>query len=165
MDENNKASQGDELSALTHQAGALDASLDAELNPQAQAQAAQAAEAQQAGADNTQNMLELLDVAGSMLGVILPNTGRVLSAKAPEMAAAAAPVLVKYGINLGESFGRWGAEIGMAAVWIPAGLAIAGAISQDRAEAQAKAEEARKAAKEGVSGSEAANEGQAQAAA
>ncbi|WP_137940249.1 hypothetical protein [Chitinivorax sp. B] len=118
--------------ALLQQAGALDAEAEALMQP--------AMATPDANHDES-DIRGLLELAGAMLTPVYPRTGQTLTGKAPAMAAAAAPVLQKYGWSASGWLGKFGPEIGMAAVWLPAGLELAKAIRADKAASQPDKEE------------------------
>lgn len=127
---------------LLQQAGALDADADAMTNPQA-------ADMPQAANDDEGEIRGVLELAGAMLGTVYPVTGQTITAKAPAMAAAAVPVMQKYGWSAGGIFAKFGPEIGMAVIWLPAGLEIARAIRLDKATKAANDEADEQAAEDG----------------
>lgn len=76
----------------------------------------------------------LVDITAETLGAFYPSTAAVLTAdKRDRIAAAAAPVLEKYGFSLGAFLGRFGPEIGLAFALGQVAIPLAKAIRADRA--------------------------------
>lgn len=127
------------LDLLENQAAALDAETAAQ-GPEAQAAQAEAAEAMALVDQNQQACGMLLALAGQTFGIVgFPSVASVLTEdKRAALAAVWAPVLTKYGVNLGDLGGAYKEEIAAVVVTLPIGLAIARAIKHD-ADARAKA--------------------------
>lgn len=82
----------------------------------------------------------LVDMSAELLAAFYPSTRPVLDdAARGRIAAAASPVMEKYGLSLGGLFGKWGAEINLAFVLAQVALPLSAAIRADR---EAKAESA-----------------------
>lgn len=79
-------------------------------------------------------------VAESMIS-FYPSTEKVLGEdRRQKFAAALAPVMEKYGLDLAAIFGRWGAEINLAFVTAQFAVPLVRAIAEDRAAAKAAKE-------------------------
>lgn len=80
---------------------------------------------------------QLLDVAGSILFPLYPSLERVYPENVRDrIAAAAAPVMEKYGLRLDDIFGRWAPELGLAFAVLPLVTPTLEAIRADRAAAR-----------------------------
>lgn len=80
----------------------------------------------------------IVDIAGEALAAFYPSTAPILNTeKRGRIAAALAPVLEKYGLDMTAIFGRWSAEIGLAFAVAPIAIPIAQAIRADREAARA----------------------------
>lgn len=116
-----------ELAALQSEAIALEAE-----------QATPAADAGQGGAptapvDYLSDAKGLVDIAAESLAAFYPSTAPILTTeKRGRIAAALAPVLEKYGLDMAGIFGKWGAEIGLAFAVAPIAIPLAQAIRADR---------------------------------
>lgn len=127
-----------ELEALAMGADLIDADTAATA-PEAvlaQAEADQAVSQVQAG---QQQLAMLLGVAVPVLGKLYPSLERIYTPETQEaVAASVAPVLVKYGIDLGEWGSAWKEEIMMVVVCGPIVMATVKGIKED-AQAQGRA--------------------------
>lgn len=89
---------------------------------------------QPAGADFGNEAKMLIAFIVGLAAPFYPCVPKVWTAEKQEaVAAAAAPVLEKYGFDMGSFFGQWGAEINLALVAGPLVLATADAIKAERA--------------------------------
>jgi hypothetical protein len=127
----NPAALPPELAALQAEAIALEGE-----------QAAPAAEAGQGAAptppvDYLADSKGLVDIAAESLAAFYPSTASILSPdKRARIAAALAPVLEKYGLDMTAIFGKWGAEIGLGFALAPIAIPLAQAIRADKEKAE-----------------------------
>lgn len=122
-----------ELRALAAEAAALDAETQPPPPPELDANGQPIAPAP--AIDYATDARGLVDIAAETLGAFYPSTAAVLTAdKRDRIAAAAAPVLEKYGFSLGAFLGRFGPEIGLAFALGQVAIPLANAIRADRAE-------------------------------
>lgn len=81
----------------------------------------------------------VVDVAAELLGMIGPRTVAALNQERREkVATAAAGLMEKYGLTLGDVFSKWGAEINFLFALAVVGPPVARAIKDDRAEVAAQ---------------------------
>lgn len=83
----------------------------------------------------------LTNIVAESLISFYPSTEKVLGEdRRQKFAAALAPVMEKYGLDLAAIFGRWGAEINLAFVTAQFAVPLVRAIAEDRAAAKAAKE-------------------------
>lgn len=103
-----------------------------------------------AGPDYLTEARGLVDFMIGVAKPLYPSLERVYTKEAcDKLAAAAAPVMEKYGMSLGELFKRWGPEINLAFVALPLTLQTLQAVREDRAarrQAQEQADDSAAAA-------------------
>ena len=88
--------------------------------------------------DYTAEAKGVIDIAAELAGNIGPRTEAAFSEdRRQRLAAAAGPLMEKYGLSLGAIFGRWGAEINFLFALTIITPPIAKAIRADMAEAKA----------------------------
>ncbi|XZG68898.1 hypothetical protein ACTSKR_09550 [Chitinibacteraceae bacterium HSL-7] len=128
----------DQLAALQAQAEAVDAEMAANYAAPAAEEAAPAVMV-----DASAEAEAIIKTAVMLAGDAYPTLRQVYTDdKIVQIAQAAAPVMEKYGWNMGGLFEQWGAEIQLAIVLIPVGMATAAAIRTDKAARAAKQEAA-----------------------
>lgn len=133
---------GEDLNKLAAQADALGAA-EAAQNDQAESDAEQAA----AAPDLAAEVAALIGTVAAMLAPAFPSLGVIYSeATCAQLGKAAAPVMEKYGLSTGGLFERWGAEITLAAVALPVGVATVQGVKADLAARKKAAEQAGAAA-------------------
>ena len=120
------------LESLSLQAAALDAATDA-------AAPGAAAEAEAQAADVPAEVAALLKTVAGLLTPAFPCLEAIYTdATCRQLGEAAAPVMAKYGVSVGGIFDRWGAEITLAAVALPVGIATLNGIKADQAARKVK---------------------------
>lgn len=86
----------------------------------------------------------IVDIAAESLAAFYPSTGPILNAeKRGRIAAALAPVMQKYGLDMGAIFGKFGPEIGLGFALAQVAVPIANAIRADRTPARKEQEQAK----------------------
>lgn len=134
-DANKPAALPPELAALQAQAAALEAETAPPAAPGEPGEGA----ALPAPVDYLADARGLVNIAAESLAAFYPSTAAVLTdEKRERIAAAAAPVMEKYGFNLAGLFGKWGPEIGLGFALAQVALPLAAAIRADRAAAAAE---------------------------
>lgn len=93
--------------------------------------------------DPTAEAADLIRFAVSLFVPLYPSLERVYSEQAQaRLAAAAGPVMAKYGWTMGGLFEKWGPEINLAIVGIPLAIETSKAIRADTADRVAAAQQA-----------------------
>lgn len=83
-------------------------------------------------ADVPAEVAALVKMVAGMLTPAFPCLAEIYNeATCQQLGAAAAPVMDKYGLSVGGLFDRWGAEITLAAVALPVGLATMKGVKAD----------------------------------
>ncbi len=121
-----------DLAALQSEAIAL----EAETAPAAEVPAGEGAAPPAAPVDYQGDAQGLVNIAAESLAAFYPSTAAVLTDdKRAKIAGALAPVLQKYGWDMGSIFGKFGAEIGLAFALSQVAIPLSKAIKADRAAA------------------------------
>jgi hypothetical protein len=82
----------------------------------------------------------IIDIAAESLAAFYPSTAPILNdEKRNKIAAAAAPVMEKYGLSVGGFLAKFGPEIGLCFALAQVAIPLANAIRADRAAAAAEA--------------------------
>jgi hypothetical protein len=98
-------------------------------------------EAAAAQSDPAGEVASLLQVVAGILSPAFPSLAGVYDEPTcKRLGEAAAPVLVKYDLSVGQLFERWGAEITLAAVALPVTLATWRGVKADLAAGRKKAD-------------------------
>lgn len=124
----------DELNQLKNEAAAV----DAEYIPAGEASAEEQATA---ALDYRAEAKGLIDFALALFVPLFPSLGAVYSETARvNLANVSAPLMEKYGWNMGSIFENWGAEINFAMIAVPLAIHTNQAIQADMAERRAAAD-------------------------
>lgn len=88
--------------------------------------------------DYTAEARGLIDIGAELLGGVGPRTEAALTEeRRAKIAAAAGPLMQKYGLSLGVVFERWGPEINFLFALVVVGKPVLLAVQADREEAKA----------------------------
>ena len=116
----------DELAQLENQAAAIDATASAAADP------GQVPEKDVTPPDVAAEVAALVKTVADLLTPAFPSLGLIYTPETCDrLGAAAAPVMEKYGWTVGEVFGKWGPEIGLAVAALPVVVATVKAVRHD----------------------------------